>query len=60
MNMTKPNEYENLNLAIRRKMRKDKTQVKVMKTPSNKLNLNSDKREKMNYLKCFVKCKKNK
>lgn len=46
MNMTKPNEYENLNLAIRRKMRKDKTQVKVMKTPSNKLNLNSDKREK--------------
>lgn len=32
MNMTKPNEYENLTLAIRRKMRKDKTQVKVMKT----------------------------
>lgn len=39
-------------------MRKDKTQVKVMKkeAPSSKTNLNSEKRIK-NYLKCFVKCK---
>lgn len=37
-----------LNLAIR-KMRKDKTQVKVIKIPSNELNLNRER--KLNYLK---------